>query len=491
MLEDHRDQTPLLRAGLTCWRRANASRVSVLVDGAAYFRAMKAAMEQAKRSLLLLGWDFDPHVRLEPDSADGSTEPLCNLMERWLDRNSRLQIHILIWDMARVLAIQRRDAPQHAPKWLPSDRLAYRLANDHPPGASHHQKILVVDDTIAFCGGSDFTRNRWDTPEHLPVDKRRRTRDGGLYGPRHDVVMAVEGAVAVALGDLFRKRWRRATGLALLPTPTRTDAWPASLTPVATNVSIGVARTEPVWRGRSEVREAEALSLSAIAAAERWIYIENQYFTSPVIGAALARRLAEPGGPEVIVVCPLHSGGPFDRLTMDHARNNLLHRLQRADRHDRFRAFAPLAQDDVPITVHSKLMIIDDRLLRVGSSNLNNRSLGFDTECDLAIEAHTISDPTRQAIFRLLVRLIAEHTGSPAELMQQKIVEADSLLAGISALNPETGRRLGKFSIVRPAVLDRVMGSTHLFDPLGASDNWRPRRRISLAGARGGTFAPD
>jgi phosphatidylserine/phosphatidylglycerophosphate/cardiolipin synthase-like enzyme len=450
----------------------------VLVDGAAYFRAMKAAMEKAERSILLLGWDFDPRVPLEPDSADGSTEPLCNLMEQWLNRNSRLHIHILIWDMAWVFAVQRRDTPQHAPKWLPNDRLAYRLANDHPPGASHHQKVLVVDDTIAFCGGSDFTRNRWDTRVHLPVDRRRRTRDGRPYGPRHDVVMAVEGAAAAALGDLFRERWRRATGLALLSTPTRTDAWPATLAPEATNVSTGLARTEPAWRG-SEVREAEALNLSAIAAAGRWIYIENQYFTSPVIGAALAKRLAEADGPEVIVVCPLHSGGPFDRLTMDHARNDLIHRLQLADRHDRFRAFAPLVQDDVPITVHSKLMIVDDRLLRVGSSNLNNRSLGFDTECDLAIEAPTGTDPTRQAIFDLLVRLAAEHTGSPAELMHRRILETGSLIGGIVALNPNSGRRLRMFSIVRPSLLDRVMGSTHLLDPLGASDNWRPWRRMS------------
>lgn len=188
--------------------------------------------------------------------------------------------------------------------------------------------------------------------------------------------------------------------------------------------------------------------------------------------------MAEADGPEVIVVCPLHSGGPFDRLTMDHARNNLIHRLQRADRHGRFRTFAPLAQDDVPITVHSKLMIIDDRLLRVGSSNLNNRSLSFDTECDLAIETHTSSDPTRQAIFELLVRLLAEHSGSPAELMHRRIVETGSLIAGIDALNPDSGRRLQMISIARPSLLDRVMGSTHLLDPSGASDNWRPWSRF-------------
>jgi phosphatidylserine/phosphatidylglycerophosphate/cardiolipin synthase-like enzyme len=463
----------------------------VLVDGAAYFHAMRAAMEKAERSILLLGWDFDPHVRLEADGADGTTEPLCNLMERWLNRNSGLQIHILIWDMAWVFAVQRRDAPQHAPKWLPNDRLAYRLANDHPPGASHHQKVLVVDDKIAFCGGSDFTRNRWDTPEHLPVDGRRRTRDGGLYGPRHDVVMAVDGAAAAALGDLFRERWRKATGVTLLPPSTRTEAWPADVVPDIAKIPIGLARTEPAWSGRSEVREAEALNLHAIAAARRWIYIENQYFTSPVIGAALIRRLAEPDGPEIVVVCPLHSGGTFDRLAMDHARNDLIHKLQLADRSGRFRIFAPLAQDDVPITVHSKLMIIDDRLLRVGSSNLNNRSLGFDTECDLAIEAHKSSDPTRQAIFELLVRLAAEHTGSPAELMHRRIVETGSLIAGIVALNPDSGRRLRKFSVVRPSLLDWLMGSTHLLDPVGASDNWRPWRRIRLAHTAGGRQQDD
>jgi phosphatidylserine/phosphatidylglycerophosphate/cardiolipin synthase-like enzyme len=478
---DPRSQQPLLRAGLTCWRVENASRVSVLVDGAAYFHAMKAAMEKAQRSILLLGWDFDPLVCPEPDCADGSAEPLFRLMERLIERNASLQIHILIWDMNWIFAVQRRDAPQHARKWLSNDRLAYRLDNQHPTGAAHHQKVLVVDDTIAFCGGSDFTRNRWDTPEHLPVDRRRHTRDGRLYGPRHDVVMAVEGAAAAALGDLFRERWRRAGGLALLPPSTRPEAWPDDLAPDATTIPVGLVRTEPGWSGRPEVREAEALNLHAIAAARRWIYIENQYFTSPVIGAALARRLAEPGGPEIVVVCPLHSGGSFDRLSMDHARNDLIHRLQLADRNGRFQAFAPLAQDDVPITVHSKLMIIDDRLLRVGSSNLNNRSLGFDTECDLAIEAHTISDSTQQALFRLLVRLVAEHTGSSAELMHHRIVEADSLLAGIGALNPETGRRLCKFSTVRLSLLDRLMASTHLFDPLGASDNWRPWRRIGLA----------
>jgi phosphatidylserine/phosphatidylglycerophosphate/cardiolipin synthase-like enzyme len=468
----------MLRPGVTCWRLEQARRVAVLVDGAAYFRAMKAAMENARQSILLLGWDFDPRVCLEP-GGDAPDETFYDLMQRLLARNAVLRVHILIWDMALPFAIQRRHGPRWATRLMSGDRLEYRLDGTHPVGAAHHQKILVVDDSVAFCGGSDFTRNRWDTPAHLPADRRRRTPEGRIYAPRHDVVMAVDGAAAQALGSLMRARWLRATGVELQPPAAPGDAWPLDLKPDAQDVPVGIARTEPALQGRPEVREAEALHVAAIAAAKRWIYIENQYVTSESIGAALARRLAEPDGPEIIVVCPLHSGGIFDRLALDHARNALIHRLHKADRYGRFRAFAPLVGEDVAITVHSKLMIVDDRLLRVGSANLNNRSLGFDSECDLAIEAGPGDAPASGAVLRTLRRLLAEHTNSSAERVEQYIRGDGSVLAAIDALNPAHGRRLHDLRVDTPGLFDRLFGTTHLFDPLGVADNWRPWRRLA------------
>jgi phosphatidylserine/phosphatidylglycerophosphate/cardiolipin synthase-like enzyme len=65
---------------------------------------------------------------------------------------------------------------------------------------------------------------------------------------------------------------------------------------------------------------------------------------------------------------------------------------------------------DMPIEVHAKLLIVDDRVLRIGSSNLNNRSMGFDTECDVAIEAS--SREQRAAIEDIRNRLLAEHLDS-------------------------------------------------------------------------------
>ena len=430
--------------------------MALLVDGAAYFHAMKTAMQQARHSILLLGWDFDPRVPLEPDlKGTECSDRLCDLLGRFLTQRPSLQVHLLIWDMALAFAIQRRDRPQRAGQWLPKARLSYRVDGVHPPGAAHHQKILVVDDSIAFCGGCDFARNRWDTPEHLPVDERRRTADGGIYGPRHDVVMAVDGDAAAALGELIRERWWRATGEQVKAVFDSSDAWPEDLKPDLTDLWVGIARTEPACNSRREVREIEALYLEAIASARHWIYLENQYFTSPVIGDALAMRLAEPDGPEVVVGCPARSGGVMDRLMMDHARNYLIHRLQVADRHGRFRAFAALAAGDVPITIHSKVMVVDDRLLRVGSANLNNRSLGLDTECDLVIDAGPGDGQTRRAIRGLLDRLLAEHVARPRGQLQAALERTNSLISSIEALNPASGRHLHAFDIPRPSLFDR------------------------------------
>jgi phosphatidylserine/phosphatidylglycerophosphate/cardiolipin synthase-like enzyme len=478
---------PLLRAPVV-WRLEPARRVALLIDGSAYFHAMKAAMRRAQRSILLLGWDLDPHVRLEPDRDAGDPhDRLADFFEQLLAVRPGLEIHVLIWDMAWAYAAQRRHGPQTADRRLPNHRLHYRLDGQHPRGASHHQKVLVVDDAVAFCGGSDFTRNRWDTPEHRPEDARRRTAEGELYGPRHDVMMAVDGAAAAALGDLARERWCRATSLRVAPTRDAGDPWPENLAPDLEDVQVGIARTEPAWRGRPDVREIEALYLRAIAGARRWIYLENQYFTSPVVGDALAARLAEVGGPEVVVVCPAQSGGRGDRLAMDHARNALIGRLQAADRHGRFRCFAALAAEDLAITIHSKIMVVDDWLLRVGSANLNNRSLGFDTECDLAIEAKQGDATTRRAIRRQLERLAAEHVAASPHELGALLERTCSLVASLEVLNPHAGRRLRAFDIPEPGVLDRFFGWTHLLDPLGARDNWRPWKRAGLLRHGGGT----
>src|SRR6185503_8197239 len=107
---------------------------------------------------------------------------------------------------------------------------------------------------------------------------------------------------------------------------------------------------------------------------------------------AIADRLAKPNGPEIVLVNPLSSHGWLKPIAMDTARARLVEFVHRADRRGRFRLYHPVTAQGRPVYVHSKILIVDDQVLHVGSSNMNNRSLRLDTECDVTIDALRASD---------------------------------------------------------------------------------------------------
>ena len=350
------DLSPSLIEPGSVWRVARAERVCFLVDSAAYFAAAMSAIRQARRSILLLGWSFDPRTRLQPGPEDvtGAPDEIGNVLKTLASRRPDLDVRVLIWKSALPISASQNFFPHRARSWFGGSPVRFRLDSSVPYGACHHQKVLVIDDLIAFCGGGDFMPDRWDTPAHLDQDPRRVMPGGALHPPRHEVMAMVDGEAARALGELARLRWLRAVGHAPPPPPEDAshDPWPRWLPPDLEGVEVAIARTVPAWRGEPEVNEIERLHLVAIAGARRSIYLENQYFTSPVIGEALAARLAEPDGPEVVLVSTEHSPSYFDQLTMDRTRSDLLRRLWAADLHGRFRArllghFAHAAEGEV------------------------------------------------------------------------------------------------------------------------------------------------
>src|SRR5690606_4408906 len=183
--------------------------------------------------------------------------------------------------------------------------------------------------------------------------------------------------------------------------------WPDGLEPLAENVPVAISRTMPEYNGREAVHEIEALYLAAIGKAERVLYIESQYFASRKIAEAIAARLSEPEGPEIVVVNPESADGWLEEEVMGSSRARLLRLIERADIHGRFRLYTPVTEGGEDIYVHAKVLVMDDRLLRVGSSNLNNRSMGFDTECDLVIEADVEQTELRERILHLRHDLLA------------------------------------------------------------------------------------
>jgi phospholipase D1/2 len=204
----------LLRPGETCWRIVHADRASVLVDSAAYFAAFRRAARAARHAINIVGWDVDSRTRLVPAAAVADGDPPCLLdfLEALLARRPALHVHVLAWDFSPIFALEREWFTQVKFRGDSGGRMHFRLDGNHPTGASHHQKIVVIDDEIAFVGGMDLTIRRWDTSEHRDRDPRRGDVQGGTYAPVHDVQLAVEGAAARALGELVRARWLHATG---------------------------------------------------------------------------------------------------------------------------------------------------------------------------------------------------------------------------------------------------------------------------------------
>lgn len=474
-------ERPILVPGDTCWRIARADRVSLIVDAKDYFAAAKAVMLTARQRVMMIGWDFDLQIRLEPDRPDARQPDMLGLfIQRLVTDRPGLRAYILKWDMAALKTIARQILPLLSMRWLTMRRIRFRLDSRHPLDACHHQKLLVIDDSAAFCGGIDMTRDRWDTSAHREDDPHRVEPDGTSYGPFHDVAAMFDGEAAAALGALARRRWRLAGGGRLHPVPLRHVEWPAEGADVSMrDVDIAIARTEPAYGGAPGAREIQRLYLTAIAAARRTIYLESQYLSSSAICDALSRRLSEPDGPEIVVVNPESAEGWLESWSMDTARCQIVRALRKADRHGRFRIYYPVNEAGTPIYVHAKVMVIDDRLLRVGSSNLNNRSMGFDTECDVAIDAAGQKDEAavRTAIVGFRTRLLSEHLDVPAEELEAAVAEG-SLIAAIDRLRRDRGRSLRPLEVREVGDAEAALIDLRLFNP--ESPQRRERRLAHL-----------
>lgn len=457
----------ILQEGRNCWKIVRSSRVKFLTDGAAYFSALADGLEEARESILILGWDFSSRIRLKPDDHTSlASKDLGTFLDTLVRRRRGLHAHILVWDYAMIYAIKREPIPLFSSGWRSHPRIHFRMDSAHPVGASHHAKVVVIDDAVAFVGGLDLARGRWDTPEHRPEDPRRGSANGTPLPPHHDVQMAVAGEAAAALGDLARAHWRRAVGRDIHVPRDKSDPWPVSLTPDLKDINVAIARTEPAYEDRTEIREVQVLYQDAIAAARKFIYIENQYLTAAAVSKALEDRLREEDGPEIVLVLPQKSGGWLEEATMDVLRERLLKRLREADRHGRLGVYCPAIEGlgSGCLSVHSKVLVVDGGFVRVGSANLNNRSMGLDTECDLAIDAKG-DQKIELEIGCFRNSLIAEHLSVRPEQFADALAEKNSLIAAIDFLRRNEKRSLNPFAGEVPDWLDQMVPDSAVVDP--------------------------
>lgn len=464
------------------WRFAHADRASVIVDAEDYFAHMQTAMLMARRRIFLVGWDFDTRIHLA-------------LGRRWFSRMFRrqhprrlgsflmwlarkhepMEIRILKWSVGVFQFVTRGYMLVDILRMASYKRITFKFDTHHPVACSHHQKIAVLDDKLAVCGGIDMTQDRWDTREHLEHDRRRRRPRGRKYGPWHDATMMMQGEVARQLGCLSRERWHRAGGERLEEVQIPSDSlWPEKLAVQFENVEIGIARTRAEYDETSKINEVEDLLVAQIGAAKKFIYSENQYFTSPRIAEAITKRLQEDDPPEIVMVQPDAADGWLEQQAMDHARNMLLHAIAEIDRAKRFALFVPYT-GETKIYVHAKLTIFDDMVVRIGSANWNNRSMGLDSECDVFIDcARPGNEHACTSIGALRRSLLAEHCGLEESEVARILEENGSMLALIEAHGTRNSRQLRRFVPPEVTEVEQKLAESQILDPEDPSSMFEP-----------------
>ena len=423
----------ILNADSCCWE-GHASRSHVIIDACAYYAAFHAAASVAQRYILLAGWQFDTGVRLlrgaraEASPYPAEFLPFLNALCR---QRPQLRVYILAWDYSLVYSLEREWLQGLKFAFQSSDSIRFEFAAHPSIGGSHHQKLVVIDGALAFVGGMDICDERWDERSHAGLHPHRINSAGVSCRPNHEVQSAVAGPAAEVLAEQFAERWQAAVGERLLLEP-----YPASpaasidliaidddaVMPLSAE-RVAIARTLPAT-GVSPVCEVKAAFSAALSAAERLIYVETQYFTSRSITSVLLDRLRDPNKPrlQVLILMPRGADNSKEKFALGDLQASALSELEQAAEthgHDlRFLCSAIDGDDCGSATfIHSKVLMVDDELLCIGSANMTERSMSLDSELCLLWQAERGSGLAAD-IARVRASLLAEHAGrTPEELM--------------------------------------------------------------------------
>ena len=417
--------------GKTAWRVHENVRSALLIDVQDYYRAFYVAASLARRSILILGWQFDSDVQLlrgddTVPGGDPRNYELLTLLDRLCRERPELEVKMLAWDHSLLFTLEREVLQKLVFDISSVERLQFKTDSTVPLGGSHHQKVVIIDGQVAFMGSADLCQDRWDTSAHVSRDPLRVSRNAAPYKPYHEVQAVFAGDAVRTLLDLFVHRWHFATGAHLDPerlvAAESADLFaslPVTLSmPVA---SVGFSRTVPAAEERSHVHEIRDLYIRAIHHAERMIYIETQYFTSQCVRDALISRMKDDARPklDIVVVLPRKPEKLKEELTIGGPQAHALAEVAAAAKQGghALGIYDVAVRDPDPgvpeafVYIHAKLMIIDDVFFTMGSANLANRSMTVDSEINATWAAEVGDHALRAAIRRARVRLLLEHVG--------------------------------------------------------------------------------
>lgn len=439
----------LFRPGHNCWRINQLFQASLVVDCADFYRAIHEAISKARHSVFIIGWDIDSRIRLlrGQDEIKARAPSVAGDFLAWkAKQNPDVQIYLLRWDASIAFMQQRELLAKRVWELKTPPNVHVWLDNTIPAGGSHHQKIILIDDEVVFTGGMDIAPQRWDERAHRPHEPERTDADGS-YGPYHDIQIVLHGPAVRDFAELARWRWKHAAGFEAVPVRGNAaigdpdiipEAWPEVVNVHFRNMRCAIARTIP-WMGSHPERfEVRQMYLDLIGKAEKFLYMENQFFSCMEMAQAINRRLKECPDLHVLLVSSYNPQGLFECEGMWAARIEFKSIVLDGIDPGRIVMAYPVIFDEnrneYYKRIHAKITAVDDSYFDVGSSNISKRSMSLDTECDLVLAA--TEESHMRAIADRRNDLIAEHTGMAIEDIGRIIDERKPVRA---LLNSEGG----------------------------------------------------
>ncbi len=477
--------------GKTCHVLSAFDRARVLVDAESYYSAFCQAALRARRHIYISGWQFDTQARLlRPDPAAPPPHPieLLPFLNHLCEVTPALEVYVTAWDYSVVYALEREWLQKLKFDFQSHSRVHFEYLSHPEAGGCHHQKLAIIDGRVAFVGGLDLCDSRWDTRRHTKNDPARVDTHGKPYKPFHDIQVGLEGPVVSTLEQIFLDGWRMAGGLSPEKATGRNGATQAARSPDDDDSLLGeagvalggrrvaVSRTE--WtEGAQIIGEIQALLERAILDAERLIYIETQYFTSKAMAEALYYRLADPARSklQVVLVMPDGADSPKEDFVLGNRQRSVRRFVADVARHfgHEFRLLmSSEATGDAPCPatfIHSKLMIVDDELLTIGSANFTNRSMRIDREVNVAwqaqLEQGEDAAQLTDGIRALRASLLAEHAGVEDD---DRFRDIDGLIERIDGVCGMGNCKLRCQAVPAPEDDDPLLIA--IFDPSGPID---------------------
>ena len=392
------------------------NEVKELIDGKEYMSNLCGEILLLKDDdfVLIAGWEFWKHrslvrrVSKKNPGQDGNFLP--TVLKRAVDNGA--------W--VRVLAFKQRLPGLWARtenflkevEALSPVRASTSWTNPPDFAVSHHQKEVFTgrsdfQNSRAYVGGMDLAVDRWDDRNHNAANV-----EGRNFG-WHDIQVVVQGKAILQLWANFAERWddrrrekeqQKKEVLPPCPVPKWAKTWASS--PATGNKHVQVLRTvAPASKKERErkrfMEDGERTVLcalkKAIEKAKCYIYIEEQFLWDCELADFISSQMKANSDLHLIIVmtagCELparlkgyafHLRSEFFRKVMGLGETSGIVFGDKPQVYP-YGLYQRRIDGGKEIYVHSKLIIIDDRYVAIGSANVDARSLHIETELTLGI----------------------------------------------------------------------------------------------------------